>query len=130
MGRFLLAALVLLLCGCASQQRSTESGKAETARESALPEKWNDITYEGGDGSSIEKAVVIKGTVKPEVLVQSESEWMSRVYPGWRKQGQALLNPNDKYYDRIEIETRDGRKIDVYFDITGYMVGFQKLLGE
>ena len=63
------------------------------------------VVYEGGDGSSIEKAVVIKGAADTFEGTGAESAWIQSNHPGWEMDSQALLNEGDKDYDRIEYTT-------------------------
>jgi hypothetical protein len=97
MKTFFLALLTIVFVGCSS-------GK---------------LNYSGGDGSSMEKAVVIKGAKDEEAGVAAESAWMEQKFPGFVKGTQALMNSGGKSYDRIEITTREGKKT-IYFDITDF----------
>ena len=77
------------------------------------------VNYSGGDGSSLEQAVVIKGAKDEEAGVAAERTWMEQRYPGFHKGQQALLGAGGKHYDEIRITTREGHKT-VYFDITDF----------
>ena len=78
------------------------------------------IAYEGGDGSSLEKAVVIKHAADEEAGVDAEAAWIAQTHPGWQKGNQALLSENGKSYDRIEYTTPAGTTEVIYFDISDF----------
>ena len=77
------------------------------------------LSYSGGDGSSLQQAVIIKSAKNEEAGVAAERTWMEQRYPGFHKGEQALLNSDGKHYDEIKITTREGHKT-VYFDITDF----------
>src|SRR6476646_10663808 len=54
------------------------------------------ITYEGGDGSSKEKAVFVKGAPTGFVGIRAEYDWLNQNYPGYKA--------------KISISTLDGVK--------------------
>ena len=88
------------------------------------PIKIGHLVFEGGDGSSMEQAVVIKHAKNEEEGVEAEAKWIKKVHPGWRKGKQALMGKNGKDYDRIEYETPDGKTAVIYFDITDFFGKF------
>lgn len=91
---------------------ASASGSAGTSAGSALP-----------DGGSYETAVVIKE--KSETAgVRAEYNWCAEHYPGYKTQRQALTNKNGKPYDILTIETADGSKKEVYFDISNFFGKF------
>jgi len=85
----------------------------------AAPLAMAKITFEGGDGSSIEKAVIIKGA---DTLsgISAEYEYVRKHFPGSKVLGQRLMNKEPKVYDVIEITDAKGEKRSVYFDITEF----------
>jgi hypothetical protein len=70
------------------------------------------------DGTSIERAVVLKSDSGSMGGVASESTWLRENYPGWRRTRQALMRRDGRRYDRIDLESPTGEKTSVYFDIT------------
>ena len=77
------------------------------------------ITFAGGDGSSIETAVVILGA--NEITgVDAEYQWLRDHFPGWVGEEQSLLNRNGKAYDVIKFSMPDNSKHTIYFDISDY----------
>jgi hypothetical protein len=90
-----------------------------------------DVVYAGGDGTSLEKAVVIIGASGEFEGVSSEYMWLDTKFGpenvNWQSQGQELMAENGRYYDVLNIEfltdVGDYKKGDVaefYFDITDF----------
>jgi hypothetical protein len=74
----------------------------------------------GGDGSSVEKAIVIQAANERQGIA-AEREWVEKNLPGWKKSGQALIGgPGGRQYDRIELTGPGGARKTVYFDITAF----------
>jgi hypothetical protein len=76
--------------------------------------------YSGGDGSSIEAAVVITTTHTAEGI-QAEYDYISNIYGqngrDWKPLKQALLHHADKPYDALSIVLSSGDQKTLYFDI-------------
>ncbi len=93
---------------------------AEVKKEAEIKAPTSSVKYAGGDGSSMEKAVVIKGARDSEAGIASEYAWVAKKYPGYQMKRQSLLNHGGKSYDMLSITTKDGKELDVYFDITEF----------
>ena len=78
------------------------------------------VSYGGGDGSSLEKAIIIKGATSEETGVRAEYDYLASHYPGYKRGNQGLLNSKGRAYDKIEFTTADGKKKAIYFDITAF----------
>ncbi|MBS1532330.1 MAG: hypothetical protein JSU01_18655 [Bacteroidetes bacterium] len=104
-----LVALSLFAASCASHKNVITT---ETSAQSA-----------DRDGSSLDKAIIINETHE-QPGVDAEYAWLRQKYPGYRSQGQALLFKDDKPFDLIHVLTADGKKIDVYFDISKFYGNF------
>ena len=78
------------------------------------------LTYSGGDGSSNEQAVIIRGARDTEAGIAAENAWIQQRYPGARKTMAALESIGRKQYDVIEFTTADGQTRSIYFDITDF----------
>ncbi len=50
--------------------------------------------------------------------VNEEYAWLRKNYPGYKSQGQTLINKNKRIYDKLKITTADGDIKEFYFDIT------------
>jgi hypothetical protein len=68
----------------------------------------------------MERAVVIRDAKNSMDGIRAEGRWLAQHYPGSTKKSQALLMNNGKKYDLIEIETSEGKRVSVYFDITSF----------
>lgn len=83
----------------------------------------SDIKYEGGLGTSIEDAVIIKGAKSsfdgiPSEYIYLESRHGKRGLQ-WKMLSQSLVHEGKKSYDILKIvKQRD--TMDVYFDITAF----------
>jgi hypothetical protein len=82
------------------------------------------VAFGGGDGSTMETAVVIETTQKSSAGVQAEYAWLGRHYPGYRRISQALLHDGGKSYDLFELEAPGGQRRNVYFDISAFFGRF------
>ncbi len=76
-------------------------------------------SFSGGDGSSLEKAIIIKA---PNEMsgVHAEHEYIRQHYPGSKEGTQSVQNAKGRVYDTIEITTANGKAKTIYFDITAY----------
>ncbi len=82
-----------------------------------------EITYEGGDGTAVETAIIITGATGSGDGVNSEYLWIEKTYPGAEVLGQALLQNGDRFYDVLTIRV-GGKEQQVFFDITGFFGQF------
>jgi hypothetical protein len=74
-------------------------------------------TYSGGDGSSIEKAVIVNAANESQGLT-AEYVWLGDHYPGLRSSNEHLIGQKGHSYDQFDIVTKEGQNRSVYFDIT------------
>lgn len=123
----LILGIVLSLAASSIAGPSTNSAPSKSAsttntvsKSKKPPLKIGKITFEGGDGSSIENAVIIKGAKNSSEGVAAESKWVNKVHPGWKKGNQALLSEGDRSYDKIDYVTPSGEAKEIYFDITDF----------
>lgn len=102
----LLLVAVFCLLGCQT-----------TPAESATPEQ--ELSYAGGDGTSVEKAVVILGAMGSMDGVPAEYAWIQRNLPGAKIESQSI-EPGEKTYDLFKVTLPNGETRDVYFDISSF----------
>ena len=76
--------------------------------------------FSGGDGSSIQQAVVITGATGEKTGIRAEYIWLHEHYPGYRLRLQRLRNEEMKAYDEMRIITSDGKSRTIFFDITSF----------
>lgn len=84
------------------------------------------VMYNDNIGDSLENAVVIHGASNSGEGIIAENQYLSEKFGqrglDWNKKGQSLIDKEDKYYDIIDIELKDGTNKTVYFDITEFYV--------
>jgi hypothetical protein len=85
------------------------------------------IRFEGGAGTSMADAIVIRGAHGEGDGVAAEYKYLEMVYGprnlGYKVQSQSLLSNAGKSYDRLDVEVK-GQSLGVYFDITDYFGKF------
>jgi len=90
-----------------------------------------EVTYGGGDGTSVEKAAIIENAANHFEGVDAEYVWLETQFgpqgDAWECTEQSLIEENDRLYDVLKVEfsvkAGDYKKGDVayfYFDITEF----------
>lgn len=92
---------------------------ALTALFLALAPARADIRFAGGDGASIETAVVILGAEGSRDGVRAEYVWVAANRPGWEVEMQALVGEGDRMFDVLMLRKGDQTQ-SVYFDISDF----------
>ena len=82
-----------------------------------------EISFQGGNGTSITTAVVILGAAGSPDGVAAEYQWIAANRPGAQVLGQALAQNGDRLYDVLTIRTGD-KVEEVFFDITDFFGKF------
>lgn len=77
------------------------------------------VRVSGGDGSSLENAIIISDCDNMEGVDQEYLEIRKR-FGKFKLILQSLLNHEGRMVDKLELELENGRKIEVYFDITDF----------
>ena len=80
------------------------------------------VWYGGGDGSSCEQAIVVRGAKTTRRGIAAERAWWRKEYPGSRMTEQGLLGPDEDgvAYDRITLRTASGDEVELCFEITEF----------
>lgn len=94
-----------------------QSGPADAAPHIRLAPA---VSFEGGDGLSLDQAVVIKTTGGEMAGVGAEYQWLRQRYPGYKRISQALIDQGASKFDDLEIEMPDGRHLHIFFDISDF----------
>lgn len=80
-------------------------------------------TWSENSGESLADAVVIDAPSEA-AGVRAEYRWLEEHYGrrgvDWELEMQALLRPGDHPYDRLDVQLADGRRVSIYFDISGF----------
>lgn len=84
------------------------------------------IRFEGGDGSSMHAAVVIKGAKGEQDGTAAEYKYLDLLLPDTSHtvRSQALLEDGGRSFDRLDVELGGGKSMTVFFDITDYFGKF------
>jgi hypothetical protein len=85
----------------------------------ALARREPAVVFRGGDGTSFEKAVIVKAP-DGATGVRAEYAWLAEHFPGARPCRQSLQSRGPRSYDVLEIHDASGAKREIYFDITAF----------
>lgn len=111
-----LAIVFLLATACASTPTPTPAPEPAAPAETR-PERSGGTVPIAPRGISCNSTVIIDAANEKEGIAK-ENAWIAENYPGAKKVGQELITCNDKTADQIDIETANGQKRSVYFDIS------------
>ena len=109
----LLLIFLLLVIGC-----ETGDKKPSVDNKPVAP-SLKGVSFAGGDGSSIEKAVIIKA---PDNFtgIRAEYQWIRKNHPDWQLEQQSVVNTGGTIYDKMDFQTPQGEPVSLYFDITDF----------
>lgn len=121
MKKLLLLSVLMFLYACAS----THSAGDGSFQGSKKEKKLGGIVFEGGDGTSQVRAVIITNAETSYKGIQAETIWLEKNHGirnlDWRMISQDLLEAKNKTYDVITIKKIASKKeVKVYFDITSF----------
>ncbi|APR76125.1 Hypothetical protein A7982_01472 [Minicystis rosea] len=103
-----------------SAPRPAPPKSTAAARPTGVP--GTSIHFTGGDGSSMEQAIVIEGAQGEVDGVRSEYQYLEMVLgprSNWTRTKQSLVDKNGRKYDVLEVD-HQGRPETYWFDITLY----------
>jgi hypothetical protein len=134
--RSLLASLIVSLClvaaapagaqdeAVAPTEVPADATPAEAEDDATAPAEGKEasgITYAGGDGLSMDTAVVIVGAQGEMDGVDAEYRWLDEHAAGGEREAQSLVGSDDgRMFDVIVVAWPDGTKRTYYFDITAF----------
>lgn len=78
------------------------------------------IRYNGGIGTSKDKAIIIHGVYTEWEGVDAEFEFIQRLYSDFELDNQNFIGEKDKKYDLLIIKLPDGTKKEIWFDVTDF----------
>jgi|GEM_PF-6453746 len=117
--RLILAGFVIAaLCfysGVSFSAKETDKKEPAQAKTAALK-----ISIEG-EGTSIEKPIVIKGAPDNMAGVALERGILRGLYPTARVVDQQLIQQGGRSYDLMVLQFQDGRELRVFFDVTDFL---------
>lgn len=113
----LLLSFLISISACTSS-RTTGVGTSKD-------NKVGEVVFEGGDGSSLVRAVIITNAKTSYQGIQAETVYLEKTHGirnlDWRMISQDLLEAKNKTYDVLTIEKVASKKeVKVYFDITSF----------
>lgn len=74
------------------------------------------VSFDGGDGSSMDKAVILTGVQDETERSVAQDIWAALKHPGWRKTGQKQQAAADgRAFDVIDFDTPDGGEAQGWF---------------
>jgi predicted RNA-binding protein associated with RNAse of E/G family len=76
------------------------------------------VTYQGGDGSTEAKAILIVGAKDDFSATHAEYVYLGRHFPNYHLDSQALMSAGNKSYDMLAFDDARGAPHHLYFDIT------------
>lgn len=102
-----------------------------TNSKSSATEYWNkmpDLTkvaYEGGDGKTVENAIVIKNAENERNGIAAEYAYIAKIngekFKDWKPVGQSTITKDNKKIDSINIQLiQKNETVSYYFDITEF----------
>jgi len=120
MKKVLILIVVLLIAGCESKQPKTVPAAAAPDKDLIpINAPIEGVTYSGGDGSTIEEAVIIKAPSK-YAGIRGELYWIKNNRPGWHFERQSVLKGKGKVLDKMIFKTPQGELKTLYFDVTDF----------
>ena len=78
------------------------------------------LTAKPEPGLTVATAIPLVGYATTLEGIQAERAYINRVYPGWEKAMQQLIEEDGRYYDLIHIQGPAGETKGIYFDITDW----------
>lgn len=77
------------------------------------------LKYEGGNGSTLEKAVIIKGLKDEVSALKAAYLWVDRNFTNYQPEDTNFDRKDGKSYVIVSfVLVKEGRKVNVYFDVT------------
>jgi len=131
--KFILPCILILTLSCTSPERYGSSLTPGQQREQIGLQyqktgeriEKGQIRFDGGDGLSIENAIIINGAENEKEGIIAELIYIGKKHgeknADWKPIMQGFLNKNGKSYDEIKIEDiKNNNNISYYFDITAF----------
>jgi uncharacterized protein YcfL len=116
---FILLSSVCLLAACSSSKKTTKTATDNTVSTVPITTPPPVSIKTEKDGSTFDKAIFINETTETKGI-DAEYAWIKNHYSGYSINGQALKMNGSKPYDVINISTAEGKKLDLYFDISNF----------
>jgi len=125
--QWIVVGCAVLAFGCAGAQKEPATAATPASEATSGPDEaassqsvGGAIKYEGGDGSSCKQAIAIVGAKGEQDGVASEYSFIEQHYPGAKLDQQSLIECNGAPADQMALETADGKKVVLFFDISRF----------
>src|SRR5262252_1468936 len=107
----ILSLLIVAICftSCSHSRKISSSNNSSSTNNPSTTSTSGSTSSEARDGSSFEKAIIIKETSETKG-VNAEYAWLKKNYPGYKMISQSLDYNDKKPYDVLTFETADGTK--------------------
>lgn len=105
-----ISVATLMLLGC-----------AEAPTEQSISNNASQAEFSGGDGSSIQNAVIIDGP-RDLSATQAEHTWLREHVTRYKLSEQRLIQDRGHIYDEFIVVLPDGKKRSYFFDISHTIV--------
>lgn len=124
MKKLIILLLIIITTSSCITTQNTSSKSSETQYWSKAPDLTK-VTYEGGDGKTIENAIVIKNAGDERNGIAAEYAFVAKIYgekfKDWKPVGQSTISKDTKKIDLIKIQLiQKDETISYYFDITEF----------
>lgn len=118
-----LFSFFILLTSCKPTQNAAVGSSMEELW--SKPPDLSKVVYTGGDGTSIENAIVISGAGNERNGIAAEYEYITKKkgvkFVDWKPAGQSTINKDSKKYDAVSIQNiKNNETITFYFDISDF----------
>lgn len=118
-----ISILYISIISCSTTQK-VSSSNSEMEYWSKEP-NLEKVTYEGGDGKSLENIIIVKNAENERNGVAAEYAYIAKQYGvkfvDWKPIGQSTITENNRKIDLIKIQTITSNEIvSFYFDITEF----------
>ena len=97
--------LLLVVLGC--RTKTTNTGNT------------SNIKTDGANGTSYDNMIVIQAQ-NEFAGVRAENQWLEENYPGYQSIQQSVTKYNGKPVDIFKIKTKEGKTLEIYFDISSF----------
>lgn len=87
--------------------------------DSALLFPWSCPAYAGGDGTSLDQAVILTGISVQFMARKAKEDWINRYYPGGVTYEVRMKIVQDRVVQIISVQLPSGDLAQVFFDVTG-----------
>jgi hypothetical protein len=119
--RYYIVLLGICLAGCSHKGQFPHGNVLTDSVEHVFANTlfpWSCPSFQGGDGTSLEQAVVLSGNSVRFIADRARNDWISRNHPSDKISGSRILITGGEVVEIISIQTFSGASRELFFDIT------------